>query len=135
MKTKKPGSHPIATIINLTAPLYPRDFEFKPARPIEGIFSKFGLAVGRCFGSKSGYRTANPGNEFVPNANVFCRTRGKIWWGDLDLILDRPKLEAVSRRLRMRLYVLSEYDGRFANAAQEHSKVLSQAIWKTGGSK
>jgi hypothetical protein len=121
-------------MVHVREPLYPRDYEFKPDRLAE-VFSAEALPIGRCFGSKSGYRQSHPGNEFIPNANVFCRTRGKIWWGDLDLTYDRPKLEAVSRRLRMCLYVLCEFDGRFENAAQQHSIVVARAIWKTGGRK
>jgi hypothetical protein len=125
---------PSWSVVELKEPIYPRDFEFKPDTLAEA-FSAAGLPEGRCFGSKSGYRMANPGNEFVPNANVFCRKAGKIWWGDLDLTRDKPKLEAIARRLRMRLYVLYEFDGRFANAAQKHSTVVAQAIWKTGDRK
>jgi hypothetical protein len=134
MNAKKLGANAPWSILHLAGPLYPRDFEFKPGAPASA-FSAEGLPVGRCFGSKSGYRMANPGNEFVPNANVFCRKGGKIWWGDLDLTRDRPKLEAVARKLRMRLFVLYESDGRFENASLQHSKVVQLAIWRTGGRK
>jgi hypothetical protein len=132
MKKTIPNSKPKWSIMHLTKPLYSRDFEFKPAR-LADVFSAEALPIGRCFGSKSGYRACHPGSEFIPNANIFCRTRGKIWWGDLDLAYDRPKIEAVARRLRMRLFVLSEHEGRFENATLPHSTVVSRAIWKTGG--
>lgn len=134
MRKTNRDPEPSWSVVELKEPIYPRDFEFKPDTLAEA-FSAAGLPVGRCFGSKSGYRMANPGNEFVPNANVFCRKAGKIWWGDLDLTRDKPKLEVIARRLRMRLYVLYEFDGRFANAAQKHSTVVAQAIWKTGDRK
>jgi hypothetical protein len=134
MKRTNPTSKPSWSVIELTEPLYPRDFEFKPDK-FARVFSANGLPIGLCVGSKSGYRLAHPVNKFIPNANVFCRRHGKIWWGDLDLARDKPKLEAIARRLRMRLYVLYEYDGRFENAAQEHSAVVARAIWKTGGKK
>jgi hypothetical protein len=134
MKKTILNSKPQWSMMHLTEPLYPRDYELKPDR-LADVFSAEALPIGRCFGSKSGYRASHLGNEFIPNANVFCRTRGKIWWGDLDLACDRPKLEAVARRLRMRLYVLSEFDGRFEGATQKHSTVVAQAIWKTGGRK
>jgi hypothetical protein len=127
-------SKPTWSIIHLKEAIYPRDFEFKPYA-LADAFSAQGLPVGLCLGSKSGYRLTHPGNQFVPNANVFCRKEGKIWWGDLDLARDRPKLEAIARKLRTRLYVLSESDGRFANADLQHSKVVSLAIWRTGGKK
>lgn len=110
----------------------PIDAEFKAARSIERIFTAAGLLSGRCFGSKSAYCTANPGNRFFSNANVFCRTKGKLWWGDLDLAKDKKALIAVARRLRIRMYVLSESDGRFRNAELPHSEVKIRAIWHTG---
>jgi len=122
---------PPCAVIHLNEPLYSCDFEFKPDELAE-VFGAAGLPVGRCFGSKSGYRFANPDNEFIPNANVFCRKVGKIWWGDLDLTRDRPKLDAVARKLRMKLYVLYEGDGRFENADLQHANVVRLAIWKTG---
>jgi hypothetical protein len=134
MKKTIPSSNPKWSTMRLTAPLYPRDYEFKPDR-LADVFSAEALPIGRCFGSKSGYRASHSGNEFIPNANVFCRTRGKIWWGDLDLACDKPKLDAVARKLRMKLYVLYESDGRFGNASLKHSTVVAQAIWKTGGRK
>jgi len=124
-------SKPQWSTIHLKEPLYPNNFEFKPDTLAEA-FGAEGLPVGRCFGSKSGYRFANPNNEFIPNANVFCRTKGKVWWGDLDLTRDRPKLETVAHKLRVRLYILAEFDGRFANADLQHTNVVRLAIWKTG---
>lgn len=134
MKKTNPDPKPLRAVIKLNEPLYPRDFEFKPAALAEAFYAE-DLSLGRCLGSKSGYRWAHPDNECVFNANVFCEDAGKIWWGDLDLTLDKPKLEAVARKLRVRLYVLAELDGRFENAGLQHSKVVSLAIWKTRGPK
>jgi hypothetical protein len=134
MRKTNPEPKPLCAVIKLNEPIFPRDFEFKPDALAEA-FSAEGLPMGRCFGSKSGYRWAHPDNECVFNANVFCQKAGKIWWGDLDLTRDRPKLEAVARKLRMKLYVLYEGDGRFENADLQHSKVVSLAVWKTGGRK
>ena len=89
--------------------------------------------MGRCFGSKSAYQNSHPKSEFVPNGNVFTRLGGKIWWGDLDLVRDKPALEFVARRLRSRLYVLSEMDGRFNEAVRPHATVIRDALWHTGG--
>ena len=121
------------TIVDLKGPALAIDLEFKATSRIKSVFSKCGLYVGRCFGSKSRYRDANPGNQFVPNANVFCRTRGKIWWGDLDLANDKPSLEKAAKLLGLRLYVLSEFDGRFGNADSPHRVVIATALWHTGG--
>ena len=121
----------LQTIV-LTGPPPPLDLEFKVKEPT-AAFLKEDLGAGRCFGSKSGYRSSHPRCIFLPNANVFCERFGKVWWGDLDLRRDKPALERVSRRLRVRLYVLSEHDGRWENAESAFSDVLYRAYWCTGG--
>ena len=116
----------------LNGPPLPLDLKFTP-NELRMNFGAACLSLGRCFGSKSGYLQAHPRAEFLPNANVFCRRHGKIWWGDLDLRSDKPALEKVARRLRCRLYVLRESDGRFQNAALPHESVVCRAVWHTGG--
>jgi hypothetical protein len=108
------------------------DLEFKRKKATQA-FEAQGLPMGRCFGSKTAYRNAHPKKcEFIPNANVFTRLGGKVWWGDLDLVRDKRALELVARRLRCRLYVLSEMDGRFEKAAKPHAEVVRDAVWHTG---
>ena len=124
-------SRPCSTLV-LSGPPLPVDLEFKE-HELSRIFGKAGLSFGRCFGSKSGYRRANRKAVFIPNGNVFCRTHGKIWWGDLDLNCDKPALEKVARRLRCRLYVLREHDGRFEKADLPFDAVRRAALWHTGG--
>jgi hypothetical protein len=132
MKCKPTSSElPASGFIDLRTLPIPVDREFKANRRIEQAFSACGLEFGRCFGSKSGYRAAHPQNLFVPNANVFAGRRGKVWWGDLDLARDGPKLQEVSRLLKVRLYVLREFDGRFENAERPNSQVVRLAIWAT----
>jgi hypothetical protein len=121
------------SIVEMVGPAPPIDMEFSAIDRVAAAFSRCGLSIGRCFGSKFAYRAANPGHCFIPNANVFCRRQGKVWWGDLDLARDKPKLNAAARRLRARLYILAEHDGRFEKASLEHSKVVERAIWHTGG--
>ena len=128
-----PNENPSSfSILHQSGPPPPLDMEFKAKRATE-IFHRHALATGRCFGSKSGYKRAYPKNEFIPNANVFCKRHGKVWFGDLDLTFDKPALEKIARRLRCRLYVLREGDGRFKNANQPHAEVLENAVWHTGG--
>jgi hypothetical protein len=98
------------------------------------ILERHGLLLARCFGSKSGYRTMNPDCQFIPNANVFS-AEGKLWWGDLDLALDRPALEAAALELGERLYVLCESDGRFGAEERPIAKILADALWHTGGNR
>ena len=121
----------IKTII-LDGPPLPRDMEFKPITPTTAL-NKIGLQIGRCFGSKSGYRAANQRAIFMPNANVFTVRRGKIWWGDLDLRTDKVKLEKAARVLGCKLYVLSEFDGRWEESPLSRSILIERARWQTGG--
>jgi hypothetical protein len=120
------------TVIAISGPPLPVDLEFKRKRATQAFESQ-GLPMGRCFGSKSGYRNTHPKCDFIPNANVFSRRGGKVWWGDLDLLRDRRALELVAQRLRSRLYVLSEHDGRFDEAVRPHGAVVRDAVWHTGG--
>src|SRR5665647_2044461 len=122
----------IDEVFVLGGPPPPLDREFKPTE-LSAVFNHAGISVGRCFGSTSGYRRLFPKHVFIPNANVFCRQHGKIWWGDLDLQRDQPALEKVARKLRCRLYVLRESDGRFENASLPHETVIRRAQWHTGG--
>jgi len=122
---------PFSTLI-LSGPLLPVDLEFKQTQITE-IFKSNGLPMGRCFGSKSGYRLLHPKCDFIPNANIFNRRDGKVWFGDLDLSRDKPALELIAKRLRCRLHVLDEGDGRFKEASRPHIAVVRDAVWHTGG--
>jgi hypothetical protein len=57
------------------------------------------------------------GHECVWNANVCTKSKGKIWFGDLDLTLDGSDLAALAKREGEMIYVLREMDGRFMNEA------------------
>lgn len=97
------------------------------------VFERQRLFLGRCFGSKTGYREMHPESQFIANANVFS-LEGKLWWGDVDLALDRPALEAAARELGQ-LYVLWEGDGRFCAERRPVGKILATALWHTGGNR
>ena len=132
-RPKGPGKTPIPfTVIHVPGPLPPIDAEFKRKEPTE-VFAACGLAMGRCFGSKSAYRALHPHCRFLPNANVFSQKHGKVWWGDLDLQRDEHALERIAKRLRCRLYVVREFDGRFENATLPFHQVVLRAGWCTGG--
>lgn len=69
-------------------------------------------------GSKSGYRKAYPKHAAIFNANLVILKDDKpvkVWWGDLDLTLEHPKLLKASEKIGTPLYVLYEMDGRFDN--------------------
>lgn len=72
------------------------------------------LAYGRMITpSKSGYLLTHPDHIVVFNANIFTRTRGPIWCGDLDINVDGDALRAMAAREGDELYILREDDRRF----------------------
>lgn len=75
--------------------------------------------------SKSRYSTAHPEHVAVFNANV-CIAAGKIFWGDLDLTVDEPKLAALAEQIGETVYLLYERDGRFDN---EQTPLLDRAVY------
>jgi hypothetical protein len=65
--------------------------------------------------SKSGFLRRHPDHAPVFNANLCLEQGRKVWFGDLDLMDDKQRLVHLARRIGETLYVLHEYDGRFAN--------------------
>lgn len=66
----------------------------------------------------SGSKTGPKGHVCVFNANVCTKTKGKIWFGDIDLTDDADDLKALARREAETIYVLREMDARFMNEAK-----------------
>ena len=66
-------------------------------------------------GSKSGYRHSHPDNVVVFNANIIIAKQDKVWYGDIDITLERDKLQAIADELHRDLYILREHDARFEN--------------------
>lgn len=90
-------------------------------------------------GSKSGYLNHYPKNLAVFNANVCTKNEGKIWYGDIDLTLDREQLSELAKSLENDVYVLYEMDARFENEASpklENAVVVfkKDGSWKIGKS-
>lgn len=90
-------------------------------------------------GSKSGYLNHYPKNLAVFNANICTKNEGKIWYGDIDLTLDREKLSELAKSLENEVYVLYEMDARFENEASpklENAVVVfkKDGSWKIGKS-
>lgn len=76
-------------------------------------------------GSKSAYRSRYPTHLVLFNANLCTLSQGKIWYGDLDLHLDKEQLYSLAYKLQEDLYVLQEMDGRFEN---EDNPKLGRAV-------
>ena len=95
------------------------------------LFLLEGLNFGRMLsGSKSGYMNTNPNNEVYFNANIFTR-KGKLWWGDLDITIDRDKLQTIADAMETKLYVLREMDGRFDNEDISEIQIMKKAVFTT----
>jgi hypothetical protein len=93
------------------------------------IFSDNGLRIGRMI---SGSKTEPKGQVCVWNANVLTRSAGKIWFGDLNLTKDAPKLEKLAQMIGEPLYVLRESDCRFNTEKDSIDVKLAKAVWQTG---
>lgn len=68
--------------------------------------------------SKSSYRDRNPDNLAVFNSNLIILKDGeysKVWFGDIDITLDRQKLKEIADKVMGEVIVLYEMDGRFEN--------------------
>ena len=76
-------------------------------------------------GSKSFYIENHRDHFVIFNANLCTKESGKIWFGDLDLTLDKDKLSTLASELNRDLYVLRELDARFEN---EENPRLTEAI-------
>jgi hypothetical protein len=98
---------------------------------MDKIFNEKGFINGRMIsGSKSFYREKNPNNEVYFNANIFVLGEGKIWYGDIDVTLDRDHLEEIAREIGKDLFILMESDGRFGNESLEDSEIIRRSICK-----
>jgi len=91
---------------------------------VENILGPSGRLIS---GSKSTYRIMNPNNLIVFNANIFTEDLEKIWYGDLDLTLDKTKLQEIAFLLNKTIYILYEMDGRFEN---EYDPIIENYVLK-----
>ena len=84
--------------------------EFEPTMDFYEVFQRHGLYPGRMI---SGGKTAPKGHVAVFNSNIVIEKHGKIWYGDINITLERDKLQAVANELCRDLYILREHDARF----------------------
>jgi hypothetical protein len=66
----------------------------------------------------SGSKTAPKGHVCVFNANICTKSKGKIWFGDLDLTMDVEHLKKLAAKEGETIFVLRERDARFDNEAK-----------------
>lgn len=76
-------------------------------------------------GSKSDYVRRFPKNLVAFNANLVSKSRGKFWYGDVDVDADLGDLTRIAREIGETVYVLREHDARFQH---EQSPRLERRI-------
>ena len=65
----------------------------------------------------SGTKNAPKGHVCVWNGNICIKSKGKIWYGDLDITADAKKLAEYAKEVGETIYILREMDARFTNEA------------------
>ena len=74
----------------------------------------FNLHLGRMI---SGSKISPKGHVCVFNANLCTKSKGKFWFGDLDLTKDLEQLKLAAHEQGEDVYVLREHDARFQTEA------------------
>ena|ERR1035437_8383763 len=82
-------------------------------------------------GSKSSYSQKHPNNFVIFNANI-CTEKKKIWYGDLDLTLDKNTLLGIVVETNETLYVFYEMDARFDKENKFNIKDAAAIFNKNG---
>jgi len=90
---------------------------------IEQLNTALGYPGRMISGSKSGYRDRHPDNFAIFNSNI-CTESGKVWFGDIDLTLQKEALCELAKAHNETIYVLYEMDARFEN---EETPLLGKA--------
>lgn len=80
----------------------------------------------------SGSKTAPKGHVCVFNANVCIKSKGKIWFGDIDVTADADDLKRLAVEKNEPVYVLREYDARFQTEASPKYKNAVAVISPNG---
>ncbi len=81
----------------------------------------------------SGSKRGPKGHVCVFNANVLSKSRGKFWFGDLDLTLDADELKALAAKEGEPIYVLHEMDARFMTEANPKWENAVAIVYPNGG--
>lgn len=71
----------------------------------------------RCGRMISGSKISPKGERCVWNANLCTKSKGKFWFGDLNLVRDLEQLQLAAFEQGESVYVLREIDARFQNEA------------------
>jgi hypothetical protein len=103
----------------------------QPENDILKVFEQNGFYNGRMIsGSKSGYRNMHPNNKVVFNANVITKSKGKVWYGDIDITIDEENLKKIANEIKEDLYILYEMDARFGTENSSIETLIKKAVQK-----
>lgn len=92
------------------------------------IFVKYELGIARSISySKSAYRKDHPNNEVIFNANIVLESKGKVWYGDLDITKDSDHLSEIATELGENLYILNESDARWGKEKDDVKVLIANA--------
>jgi hypothetical protein len=128
---KEPNRGQLSSAIDLQKNYVQFPSEFMSDGDLYKLFNIHGFMTGRMIsGSKSGYIEINQDHKVIFNANIVIKSRGKVWYGDLDLTLDREGLQLIANDLKESLYILREMDARFENENQDFKFYERKAIEK-----
>jgi hypothetical protein len=96
---------------------------------IDELFAKRDLYCGRMIAAS---KSCGPKNCIcVWNANIISPTKGKIWFGDLNITREGNLLKEIATELGEPLYVLREMDARFGTENDPIDVLISKAVWST----
>lgn len=109
----KEGEEKFNKIINLWTQGYKEDYQ----HPITKKLIDCGFGIGRLLcGSKSLYYQMHPKDQIYFNGNIFIiekKKLKKIYYGDLNITVNKKNLQEIANEFKTDLYILSEHDGRF----------------------
>lgn len=103
--------------------------EFKEDPTIYVIFATNHLMLGRTINQqgKGDYCMEHQGDLVIFNANIVTEKRGKIWYGDLSIMLDFDNLKNVADIIGEDMYILMEGDARFGCENNPIETLISKA--------
>ncbi len=97
-------------------------------KDIYNLVEEQGLHCGRMV---SGSKQAPKGCKCVWNANLVSPSRGKFWYGDINLTKEGDKLKKAAEQAGEPIYVLYESDCRFRTENDSVDVLMSRAVWNT----
>ena len=100
----------------------------KTEKTINELMEEQNLRCGRMI---SAHKDSPPGCKCVFNANLVSPTKGKVWYGDLNLTREGDKLKEVAKAAGETLYVLREMDCRFETENDAVKLLAARAVWNT----